>query len=83
MLIKYIDISNLVGSKQHLPFIMPAVPVIMVCFGSHFVIPSLRGYLNSDEKIKNSNIDWQSDPFIYLYLLGNRVPGSFISIWGQ
>ena len=50
MLIKYIDISNLVGSKQHLPFIMPAVPVIMVCFGSHFVIPSLRGYLNSDEK---------------------------------
>lgn len=45
-----VNATNLVSSTQQLPYIWHTLPILMLAFCSHIVIPSIRSYIGPDVK---------------------------------
>jgi tyrosine-specific transport protein len=67
ILIPNISYNNLL--TMHNKYLMGAVPVVILSFTSHIVLPSLRDYLNDDITLLKSVIIWGSVISLLVYLV--------------
>lgn len=50
LMMPHVDVSKLNGIAHNKLYLLTPIPIVLVSFGSHFVIPSIRSYIGPDPK---------------------------------
>lgn len=50
LIVPHMDISRLQDKFANYPYLLAPIPIVLVAFGSHFIIPSIRTYIGPDAK---------------------------------